>query len=362
MMAWIKNALIGVAGLVLAVLPAIAQVPGQGLGVPTPALALVVGMPVVGCPPNGVPWNNANALACDDGLQYLGNGGAITLNKKAKWTAPAVGTWQCGDVDGLSPVACTLQAQSVAAGNLNTAGVPLTFNGSRGTGNAACAPIVFNAANAGASGSGQNPLVNVLDYCLTNPGWSVSVPIYLASGATYRIGTANAISLSGSNIVLGNNTQTIVANALYFTTNLDTSLSREGVGVLQEVNGTSPQGLHVYNTSSSANANYERALFDWNTLSNQLSIGTGAAGTGTLRQVVFLGAGWAFGNSNLTTINGEVGLSKIGISGSAPGSTGGKLALICGTTGGTAKLIIYAGTSSTPSAVLDNIGAGVTGC
>lgn len=64
----------------------------------------------------------------------------------------------------------------------------------------------------------------------------------------------------------------------------------------------------------------------------------------------------------LTLNNGEIGLPKITASGSAPGAAGLKLATVCGTNAGTAKIIAYAGTSTTPATVLDNIGSGVTGC
>ncbi len=73
--------------------------------------------------------------------------------------------------------------------------------------------------------------------------------------------------------------------------------------------------------------------------------------------VVMLGSG-----SALTGSTGEVGLPKIAASGSAPGAAGGKFELVCGTGAGSAKLIAYAGTSTTPVTIVDNIGSGVTGC
>lgn len=72
--------------------------------------------------------------------------------------------------------------------------------------------------------------------------------------------------------------------------------------------------------------------------------------------------GAIFGGASLTTSAGEVGLTKITASGVAPGATGAKLALVCGTNAGTAKLIITAGTSATAVPIADNIGAAVTGC
>lgn len=59
-----------------------------------------------------------------------------------------------------------------------------------------------------------------------------------------------------------------------------------------------------------------------------------------------------------TLSQGELGISKIIASGTAPGAGFGKLAVVAGTTGGTCKLIMYAGTSTTPTTVIDNVGSG----
>lgn len=64
----------------------------------------------------------------------------------------------------------------------------------------------------------------------------------------------------------------------------------------------------------------------------------------------------------LTLTTGEIGMTKIAASASAPGAAGLKLAVVCGTNAGSAKIITYAGTSTTAVTLLDNIGAGVTGC
>lgn len=70
------------------------------------------------------------------------------------------------------------------------------------------------------------------------------------------------------------------------------------------------------------------------------------------------------GVTNLVLTAGALGLGKLTNTGSAsaPGAGGAKVEAICGTNAGTAKLIAYAGTSATPVTILDNIGAGVTGC
>lgn len=67
-------------------------------------------------------------------------------------------------------------------------------------------------------------------------------------------------------------------------------------------------------------------------------------------------------NTDLTLTAGAFGVDKITSSASAPGAGGAKFEVVCGTNAGTAKLQMYAGTSATPVTVIDNVGAGVTGC
>ena len=55
-------------------------------------------------------------------------------------------------------------------------------------------------------------------------------------------------------------------------------------------------------------------------------------------------------------------MSKITATGIAPGANGAKLEVVCGTTAGSVKLIMYGGTSTTPVTIIDNVGTGVTGC
>jgi len=55
-------------------------------------------------------------------------------------------------------------------------------------------------------------------------------------------------------------------------------------------------------------------------------------------------------------------MTKVTASGTAPGAANVKFEAVCGTGAGTAKIQAYAGTSATPTTVVDNVGAGVTGC
>jgi hypothetical protein len=75
-----------------------------------------------------------------------------------------------------------------------------------------------------------------------------------------------------------------------------------------------------------------------------------------------LGNNLSVGASQLSLSMGTIGLDKVTPSNSAPGAGGLKLEVVCGTQPGTAKLQAYAGTSTTPVKVLDNIGSGVSGC
>lgn len=84
--------------------------------------------------------------------------------------------------------------------------------------------------------------------------------------------------------------------------------------------------------------------------------------TNTTGNTVLAGSLMVGSTTALTLSTGEIGLPKITASGTAPGAAGGKFELVCGTNAGSAKLIAYAGTSTTPVTILDNIGSGVTGC
>lgn len=63
---------------------------------------------------------------------------------------------------------------------------------------------------------------------------------------------------------------------------LDLLLKGAGTNTLEQRNSTNAQTFNLYNTYTDA-SNYERGFLKWN--SNVLEIGTGAAGTGTQRQM-----------------------------------------------------------------------------
>jgi hypothetical protein len=89
---------------------------------------------------------------------------------------------------------------------------------------------------------------------------------------------------------------------------------------------------------------------------------TGLTIKGGTQQALFSTAIQIGSATALTLATGEVGLNKITASGSAPGAAGLKFEAVCGTNAGTAKIITYAGTSTTPVTIVDNVGSGVSGC
>ena len=73
--------------------------------------------------------------------------------------------------------------------------------------------------------------------------------------------------------------------------------------------------------------------------------------------VTFSGNTWNDGKSVFTG-SGQFQMSKITATGAAPGAGKMRFEVVAGTTGGTCKIIAYAGTSTTASTVVDNVGTG----
>jgi len=78
------------------------------------------------------------------------------------------------------------------------------------------------------------------------------------------------------------------ADSTYFGTQ-DVALYRDAASILAQRVSTTAQTFRVYNTFTDS-SNYERGVLDWGTSSNVLTIGTQAAGTGTLRNLTILSA------------------------------------------------------------------------
>ena len=102
------------------------------------------------------------------GQKVLSAGTVVTAASDLFLTRPAAATWQHGEQDAASPVAQTIQVQSVVAGTTNTAGQDWSRYGSKGTGTGAGGSHKWYTSPAGSTGTAQN--AGVLAMQLTSAG------------------------------------------------------------------------------------------------------------------------------------------------------------------------------------------------
>jgi hypothetical protein len=126
------------------------------------------------------------------------------------------------------------------------------------------------------------------------------------------------------------------------------------------VGSTCQTGSHVLLLGSGGDANCASAG-ESNTI--HMASGAGdifsATGTNTPSTAVSTLSGPVeLTGATATLAAGEVGLPKVAASGTAPGAGNIKFEAVAGTNSGTCKLIAYAGTSTTPVTIVDNVGAG----
>ena len=83
------------------------------------------------------------------------------------------------------------------------------------------------------------------------------------------------------------------------------------VGGVKKASITKGGAFYSWNTYTDA-SNYERAVFDWTTTANTLTIGTQKAGTGSLRGTQFLHGGTVWMDIGVTTV-GVITLGSYGL-------------------------------------------------
>jgi hypothetical protein len=92
---------------------------------------------------------------------------------------------------------------------------------------------------------------------------------------------------------------------------------------------------------------------------NTAVTGNLSAGSATITGGAAVGSSLTVGSTTPAVVaTGEQAFAKITASGTAPGVGFLKLAATAGTTAGTCKIIAYAGTSTTPVTIVDNVGSG----
>lgn len=201
------------------------------------------------------------------------------------------------------------------------------------------------SVNVGTAGS---PIVN--GGALGSPSSAGTLPAYTLGGTIS--GGGNQIN----NVIVGTTTPL----AGHFTT-LDATT---GVTAGTAGSPTSTWGIVAYSNVQTYPSTGFGLVFGTNFSSGSGEIvlmNTNTSATATFDVFQQTGASAATRVFRVSPL-GSIELTKRTASASAPGAGFGKLELVCGTNAGTAKIIAYAGTSGTAVTVLDNIGAGVTGC
>jgi hypothetical protein len=102
-------------------------------------------------------------------------------------------------------------------------------------------------------------------------------------------------------------------NGSPYVTAPDCRLVRDAAGIFAQRNSTNAQALRVYNTFTDL-SNYERGVFGWTDTANSLTIGTQAAGTGTLRAVAIKRGNAAinlFTDNNIYYASGAAGSAHV---------------------------------------------------
>jgi len=92
----------------------------------------------------------------------------------------------------------------------------------------------------------------------------------------------------------------------------DLSLYRDAASILAQRFGTTAQTFRLYNTYTDA-SNYERAVFDWQTNTNILTIGTQNAGTGSARDLRIIANNNTvayFSASGIVTVNNSISVGN----------------------------------------------------
>jgi hypothetical protein len=232
---------------------------------------------------------NSSIATFDTDRMALGSSGDAILRRAA------AATFQQGAADAASPVAQTLQVQSVVAGTSNTAGADWTIQGSRGTGTGAGGAIIFKTAAAGGSGSSQNSAaealrigptgaVTVTNQGITITGSSTSVTVsntnfgvFLFNQGTTPSAT-NACAIFPPEIIVSSAGKFSFSSTTSATATRDVFLTRAAAASLQQgdADAASPVAQTIQTQSVSAGTS-NTAGVDW-TLQGSRGTGTGAGG------------------------------------------------------------------------------------
>lgn len=173
--------------------------------------------------------------------------------------------------------------------------------------------------------------------------------------------TASTGTFSTSVAVNGGNNLLIGTNGIYSTNgNLYLGASNTNAAVAVQnptgaIFGFTGSSTFLYGWTATTSGAAPDTAFSRDS-ADVVDVGDGAQGdkSGTIKAAT-LGLS---GNTAIVLAAGEAGMSKITASGSSPGAGTAKFEWVAGTNAGSCKMISYAGTSTTPVTIVDNVGSG----
>lgn len=244
----------------------------------------------------------------------------------------------CAPSTTINGIVCTLGSSCSSSQSITVGGVTCTLG-------SACSPATTVGGAVCTLGSTCAPTTTVNGVtCTLGSSCSLGTSVIVV-GATATSGGAagqlmfdtGSVLTESAALVFTNPALKIVSNtaSLNMGASGDTILLRDGAGQLGQRNATNPQIFAVYDSFSSSTS-YERAVFDWQTTSNVLLIGTeqGSGGGPTLGQFEFVANGANEADFGVTTpgfwtfvspMNVQA-LSAVGtVAGSALASTSGSI-------------------------------------
>jgi hypothetical protein len=221
-------------------------------------------------------------------------------------------------------------------------------------------PITSAAANTAWSNNAGSPATPAFNNTLALVGGTAATPAYAFSNDVHSgLGNAGGVNtfdlIANSFPVLRGTGVASSANYMTLTNSAAGAVSANFVTFMPQGSDTNISfGFSTKGDALYRFVNNGAAILDY---------GVNHGGTWTFLKPVLINSPLTVGVNLLSNMNtGEIGFNKIAATGSAPGANGAKMELVCGTNAGSGKLIVYGGTSTTPVTIVDNIGAGITGC